>query len=87
MRRRLALVGQVFKIVLFICMDTIHATQHGPDTSPALVANGPAGSEAPSADEVLTPGVRQNTEALQKFALSESGSEVIGKCEQDSEES
>ena len=25
MRRRLALVGQVFKIVLFICMDTVHA--------------------------------------------------------------
>ena len=38
-RRRLALVGQVFKIVLFICMDTVHAMQHGPDTNPDLVAN------------------------------------------------
>ena len=40
-RRRLALVGQVFKIVLFICMDTVHAMEHGPQNNPTLVANGP----------------------------------------------
>ena len=81
-KRRLALVGQVFKIVLFICMDTVHAMQHGPDTNPDLVANGPAGSaEAPSADQVLTQVLRQNTEALQKLALSGSGSEVSRNLE------
>ena len=81
-RRRLALVGQVFKIMVFICMDTVHAMQHGPDTNPDLVANGPAGSaEAPSADQVLTQVLRQNTEALQKLALSGSGSEVSRNLE------
>ena len=81
-KRRLALVGQVFKIVLFICMDTVHAMQHGPDNNPDLVANGPAGSaEAPSADQVLTQVLRQNTEALQKLALSGSGSEVSRNLE------
>ena len=80
-RRRLALVGQVFKIVLFICMDTVHAMQHGPENNPDLVANGPAGSEAPSADQVLAQVLRQNTEALQKLALSGSGSEVSRNLE------
>ena len=80
-RRRLALVGQVFKIVLFICMDTAHAMERGPQNNPTLVANGPAGSEAPSADQVLTQVLRQNTEALQKLALSGSGSEVSRNLE------
>ena len=55
-----------------------------------IFTNGPAGSaEAPSADQVLTQVLRQNTEALQKLALSGSGSEVSRnlESEQDSEES
>ena len=74
-KRRLALVGQVFKVMMFILMDTVHAMQHGPESNPA-VGNGPASgsAEAPSADQVLTQVLRQNTEALQKLALGSTSS-------------
>ena len=70
--------------MLFICVDTVHAMQHGPENNPDLVANGPAGSEAPSADQILAQVLRllrQKTEALQKLALSESGSKVSRNLE------
>ena len=74
-KRRLALVGQVFKVMMFIFMDTVHAMQHGPEPNPAA-GNGPASgsAEAPSADQVLTQVLRQNTEALQKLALGSTSS-------------
>ena len=69
-KRRLALVGQLLKIMVFIGMDTVHAMQHGPEANPDVSANGPAGSaQAPNADQVLAQVLRQNTEAL-KFAIS-----------------
>ena len=84
MRRRLALVGQVLKVMVFIGMDTVHAMQHGPEPNPAAT-NGPASgsAEAPSADQVLAQVLRQNTEALQKLALgsTSSGSEVSRNLE------
>ena len=90
-RKRLALVGQTIKVRLFISMDTVHAMQHGPENNPALAANGPAvsaGSQAPaqpavqpSADQVFAQVLRQNTEALQKLALSGSPSEVSRNLE------
>ena len=57
-RRRLALVGQVLKIMVFMCMDTVHAMQRGPEPNPAAAAaatNGPVSgsAEVPSADQVL----------------------------------
>ena len=83
-KRRLALVGQVFRVMMFIFMDTVHAMQHGPEPNPA-VGNGPASgsAEAPSADQVLTQVLRQNTEALQKLALgsTSSGGEVARKAQ------
>ena len=80
-KRRLALVGQVLKIMVFICMDTVHAMQHGPEANPDMAANGPAGSaQAPNADQVLAQVLRQNTEALQALALSSgSGSADVSR--------
>ena len=79
-RRRLALVGQVLKIMVFICMDTVHAMEHGPEPNPAAAAtaaatNGPVSgsAEVPSADQVLAQVLRQNTEALQKHLLKQRG--------------
>ena len=89
-RRRLALVGQVFKVMVFICMDTFHARQHGPDTNPDLAANRPAGSaEAPSADQVPVQVLRQNTEVAKACVVRKwlEGEPQLGKCKQDSEES
>ena len=83
-RRRLALVGQVFKIMLFFGVDTVHAMQHGPEPNPAAT-NGPASgsAEAPSADQVLAQVLRQNTEALQKLmqGSTSSSSEVSRNLE------
>ena len=80
-KRRLALVGQVLKIMVFIGMDTVHAMQHGPEANPDMAANGPAGSaQAPNADQVLAQVLRQNTEALQALALSSgSGSADVSR--------
>ena len=85
-RKRLALVGQTIKVMLFISMDTVHATQHGPENNPALAGTGPAasaGSQSPaqSAEHVFAQVLRQNTEALQKLAVSGSGSEVSRNLE------
>ena len=83
-RRRLALVGQVFKVMVFIGMDTVHAMQHGPENNPAAT-NGPGSgsAEAPSADQVLAQVLRQNTEALQKLmqGSASSSSEVSRNLE------
>ena len=78
---RLALVGQALKVMVFIGMDIVHATQHGPEANPVLAANGPAGSaQAPNADQVLAQALRQNTEALQALALSSgSGSADVSR--------
>ena len=78
---RVALVGQVLKVMVFIDMDTVHAMQHGPEANPDMAANGPAGSaQAPNADQVLAQVLRQNTEALQALALSSgSGSADVSR--------